>query len=110
MTPTYCGLTVNLLSPSPNERVSGGFRVEWELAKEGNLEFTNKEVNFTIYWSPVGGETADLKKISRFYGQTYKEDITFLSPVAKGVYTVGVRGKVQDGCTLHEGEVNITVA
>ena len=99
----YCGLTVVLLNPSPEEQVSGGFRAEWSVRNDGNEEITNSQFNFTI---SMGDK--ELRKVTRFNTASYKEDLTFLSPVAKGYYNVTVSGTKGD-CVLHPAIVEIKV-
>jgi hypothetical protein len=101
--PNFCGLTVVLTSPSPNEQVSGGFRVEWSVRNDGSFSLTNKQLNFTI----LMGEN-QLRKVTRYNSDSYKEDITFLSAVAKGRYNVTVTGQT-GACILHPASVEINV-
>lgn len=103
----YCGVSVKMASPSEKEIISGGFRVEWTLQDDSNMNFVNKQANFTVYMRNDTVRT-DYKRIVRYYGQTYKEDITFLNAVPKGKYVVGIEGWIQ-GCRIHAAEANVTV-
>jgi hypothetical protein len=102
-----CGLLINLISPQSNEALSGGFRVEWTLNNVGGRDFTNKNVEFTIYMS-TDTTSADIRTIQRMYGDLFKEDITFLQQVPKGSYAIGVRGKGTD-CYIPAVQVPVRV-
>lgn len=106
----FCGgLSIDLSSPSTNERVNGGFRAVWTLKNQGGPDYTNRNESFTISMKPAGGTYSVVKTVKGYYGDSFNQDVVFLSKVNPGSYFVSVAGTMSD-CAIPAIEVPITVA
>ena len=102
------GLNTSIITPEENMTINGGFHIEWTLVSKAEFNYANRGVSFSVRMVDENRTVLFIKNMTGVYGETFREDITFLEKFGSGRYLVTVFGNMT-GCKINGDSVILNV-